>query len=91
MSSVILMRRRSTAPENFNTLAINQLERDRPAVVVVDDDPTNETEASRFSVWGAATLAYVQEHYRYAGTYVRNEVYLRANRSGDRKDSPQRH
>jgi hypothetical protein len=36
----------------------------------------NVVEASRFSVWAATTFAYIQQHYRYAGTFRRNDVYL---------------
>ncbi|MBV9999552.1 MAG: hypothetical protein JO015_10620 [Verrucomicrobia bacterium] len=66
-----------TRPDGFDAFAIGQIEHYRPAVVLVDDVPMNETPSSRFSVWAAPTLAYLRQHYHYAGFYVRNEVYVR--------------
>ncbi|HEY0792201.1 MAG TPA: hypothetical protein VGD78_14145 [Chthoniobacterales bacterium] len=66
-----------TRPSGFDAQTIAQMERYRPAVVLVDDVPMNETPSSRFSGWAAATLAYVRNKYHYVGTYMRNEVYVR--------------
>jgi hypothetical protein len=66
----------ATRPAAFDTEAIAAIEQKKPAVILVNDDPINATESSRFSVWAATTLAYIKSHYRYVGTYVRNDVYV---------------
>jgi hypothetical protein len=66
----------ATRPLDFDAKAIADIERYRPAAILINDDPMNVVEASRFSVWAARTTAYIREHYRYAGTFRRNEVYL---------------
>jgi hypothetical protein len=66
----------ATRPDGFDAHAIGEIERYRPAVVLVDDVPMNETPSSRFSVWAAPTLAYLRQRYHYVGFYVRNEVYV---------------
>jgi hypothetical protein len=66
----------ATRPASFDSEAIAAIEEKKPAVILVNDDPINATESSRFSVWAATTLAYIKSHYRYVGTYVRNDVYV---------------
>jgi hypothetical protein len=66
----------ATRPNGFDAYAIGEIERYRPAVVLVDDVPMNETPSSRFSVWAAPTMAYLRQYYHYVGFYVRNEVYV---------------
>jgi hypothetical protein len=66
----------ATRPATFDTEAIAAIEQKKPAVILVNDDPINATESSRFSVWAATTLTYIKSHYRYVGTYVRNDVYV---------------
>jgi hypothetical protein len=66
----------STRPPTFDTEAIAAIEQKKPAVILINDDPINATESSRFSVWAPTTLAYIKSHYRYVGTYVRNDVYV---------------
>jgi hypothetical protein len=66
----------ATRPASFDRDAIAEIQEKRPAVILIDDEPINATESSRFSVWAAPTLAYIRAHYRYIGTYVRNEVYV---------------
>jgi hypothetical protein len=66
----------ATRPAHFDEQAIADFERYRPAAILINDDPMNVVEASRFSVWAAQTMAYIREHYRYAGTFRRNDVYL---------------
>jgi hypothetical protein len=70
----------ATRPPDFDGKAIADIQRYRPAAILINDDPMNVVEASRFSVWAARTTAYIQEHYRYAGTFRRNEVYLAPGR-----------
>jgi hypothetical protein len=65
-----------TRPPHFDAKAIAEIEKYRPAAICINDDPMNVVNASRFSVWAAPTMAYIRQHYRYAGTFRRNEVYL---------------
>lgn len=66
----------ATRPTTFDTETIAAIEEKKPSVILINDDPINATESSRFSVWAAASLAYIKSHYRYVGTYVRNDVYV---------------
>ena len=66
----------ATRPATFDADAIAAIEQKKPAVILIDDDPINATESSRFSVWAGTTLAYIKSHYRYVGTYARNDVYV---------------
>jgi hypothetical protein len=65
-----------TRPVDFDKQAISDIEKYRPAVILIDDVAMNRTESSRFSVWAAPTLAYIRRHYAYIGTLLRNEVYV---------------
>jgi hypothetical protein len=65
----------ATRPATFDTETISAIQEKKPAVIVINDDPINATESSRFSIWAPTTLAYIKSHYRYVGTYVRNDVY----------------
>jgi hypothetical protein len=67
----------STRPQDFDAQAITDIEKYRPAVILIDDIAMNRTDSSRFSVWAAPTLAYIRRHYAYLGTLLRNEVYVR--------------
>ena len=66
----------ATRSSAFDTEAIAAIQQKKPAIIVVNDDPINATESSRFSVWATTTLDYIKGHYRYIGTYVRNDVYV---------------
>ncbi len=66
----------ATRPADFDERAIADIEKYRPAAILINDDPMNVVEASRFSVWAAKPMAYIREHYRYTGTFRRNDVYL---------------
>ena len=66
----------ATRPATFDAEAIAAIEQKKPAVILINDDPINATESSKFSAWAATTLAYIKSHYRYVGRYVRNDVYV---------------
>jgi hypothetical protein len=66
----------ASRPADFDARAVADIERYRPAAILVNDDPMNVVNASRFSVWAATTMAYIRQHYRYSGTFRRNDVYL---------------
>lgn len=76
----------ATRPDDFDAKAITDIEKYRPAAILVNDDPMNVVEASRFSVWAAPTFAYIQQHYRYAGTFRRNAVYLAPAKIANSRD-----
>ena len=57
--------------------AIARFEKYKPAVIVLSEWDVNGTEASRFSIFAARTKTWVQTHYRYQGTYLEFEVYVR--------------
>jgi Dolichyl-phosphate-mannose-protein mannosyltransferase len=67
----------ATRSVDFDQQMIAGIERYRPAVIAISDEPINEFPDSRFSVWAAPTLAYVREHYQLAGTFVGVDVYVR--------------
>jgi hypothetical protein len=67
----------ATRSADFDQQMIAGIERYQPAVIAISDEAINEFSDSRFSVWALPTLAYVREHYRFAGTFVGVEVYVR--------------
>ena len=62
---------------SFHEETLREFEKYRPAAVVIDNRAVNKTEASRFKNWAAETYRWLQENYRYAGTFRRQEIYLR--------------
>ena len=61
----------------FHGDTLAEISKFRPAAIVVDNRKINQTEESRFSNWAATTYEWIREHYRHAGTFRRQEVYLR--------------
>jgi hypothetical protein len=49
----------------------------KPAAIIIDNRDINHTEESRFSNWAWRTYGWIKKNYAYAGTYRRQEVYLR--------------
>jgi len=62
---------------NFYSETLAEIARFRPAVIVIDNRPINHTEDSRFRNWAASTYEWIRQHYAYAGTFRRQEVYFR--------------
>lgn len=56
---------------------LGEIEKYRPAAILIDNRAVNQTEASRFRNWAASTYQWIQQNYAYAGTFRRQEVYLR--------------
>ncbi len=56
---------------------MREVEKYRPAAIIIDNRPINQTEQSRFRNWAGPTYQWIREHYTYAGTFLRQEVYLR--------------
>ena len=49
----------------------------RPAAILIDNRALNQTEESRFRNWAPDTYEWIRSHYAYAGTFRRQEIYLR--------------
>ncbi|MGA8659390.1 MAG: hypothetical protein WB586_24970 [Chthoniobacterales bacterium] len=67
----------STRPENFDAMAIQEIETYKPAVIAIDDVAMNLTESSRFSVWAAPTMAFIRQKYQALGNFVATDIYAR--------------
>lgn len=78
----------STRPENFDSLAIQEIETYKPAVIAVDDVAMNLTESSRFSVWAAPTLAFIRHKYEPLGNFVATDIYAREPDSSGLPEAP---
>jgi hypothetical protein len=61
----------------FHAETLCEVEKYRPAAIIIDNRAINKAEASRFKNWARETYDWVREHYTYAGTFRRQEVYLR--------------
>jgi hypothetical protein len=61
----------------FHADTLREVEKYRPAAIIIDNRAINKAEASRFRNWAHETYDWVREHYTYAGTFRRQEVYLR--------------
>lgn len=72
----------ATRDKNFDAVTIHKLLYYQPAVVVIDNRAINKNEQSRFKNWAALTYEFIKTHYRLAGTYGLNEVYIR-RKSGE--------
>lgn len=64
---------------SFHEDTLREFQKYRPAAVIIDNRAINKTEDSRFRNWAAETYRWLQDHYRHAGTFRRQEVFLRAN------------
>jgi hypothetical protein len=63
---------------NWDAEAIARFQTYRPAVIVLSDWEVNATLSSRFSVWAQPTKTWIQENYRYQGTFLDGyEIYTR--------------
>jgi hypothetical protein len=49
----------------------------RPAAILIDNRALNQTEESRFCNWAPETYDWIKSNYAYAGTFRRQEIYLR--------------
>jgi hypothetical protein len=61
----------------FHEETMAKIEKFRPAAIVIDNRPVNQTEDSRFQNWASATYEWVRANYTYAGTFRRQELYFR--------------
>jgi hypothetical protein len=54
-----------------------EIEKHRPGAIIIDNRAINQTEDSRFRNWAADTYEWIRKNYAYAGTFRRQEIYLR--------------
>jgi hypothetical protein len=52
-----------TAPDDFDLITQEEIEKYHPAVIVITDWPINGTEHSRFTHWAAGAYEYIRSHY----------------------------
>jgi hypothetical protein len=67
----------ATEPPDFVSRTIADIEKYRPAAILVDDYAINATPSSRFTVWAKPVYDYIRQNYVYSGLLLGNEVYLR--------------
>ncbi len=71
----------ATESENFSINAIGDFEKNKPALVVINNRDINKTEISRFKNWAAPFYQHIANKYVLAGTYFgRIEVFVRPDR-----------
>ncbi|HEY5768391.1 MAG TPA: hypothetical protein VIS71_00980 [Terrimicrobium sp.] len=56
---------------------VAEVEKYRPGAILIDNRALNQTEDSRFHNWAAETYEWIKSNYAYAGTFRRQEIYLR--------------
>jgi hypothetical protein len=61
--------------EQFFNEAVANMQKYRPAVIVIGTGKVNCTEASRFQNWGSKTYAYIKEHYSLIESKDEIEIY----------------
>ena len=72
----------ATESANFSAHAIADFEKNKPALVVINNRDINKTEISRFKIWAAPFYQHVASKYLLAGTYLRTiEVFVRPDRA----------
>ena len=78
----------ATESANFSAHAIADFEKNKPALVVINNRDINKTEISRFKNWAAPFYQHIANHYVLEGTYFgRIEVFVRPDKwmAGDSK------
>ncbi len=56
---------------------LDEVQKYRPAAILIDNRALNQTEESRFRNWAPDTYEWIRSNYGYAGTFRRHEIYLR--------------
>ena len=78
----------ATESANFSAHAIADFEKNKPALVVINNRDINKTEISRFKNWAAPFYQHIANQYVFEGTYFgRIEVFVRPDKwmAGDSK------
>ena len=79
----------ATESANFSAHAIADFEKNKPALVVINNRDINKTEISRFKNWAAPFYQHIANKYVLAGTYFgRIEVFVRPDRSMSTESQP---
>ena len=79
----------ATESENFSKNAIADFEKNKPALVVINNRDINKTEISRFKKWAAPFYQHIANKYVLAGTYFgRIEVFVRPDRWTSTESKP---
>ncbi len=78
-----------TAPRNFSEAAMKDIREFRPAVVVVDDRPINNTEISRFSSWAGPLMNFLKKEYVQVGQFDSISVFARADKAPNKTIPPE--
>jgi hypothetical protein len=79
----------ATESANFSKNAIADFEKNKPALVVINNRDINKTEISRFKNWAAPFYQHIANEYVLAGTYFgRIEVFVRPDRWTSTESQP---
>jgi hypothetical protein len=79
----------ATESANFSAQAIADFEKNKPALVVINNRDINKTEISRFKNWAAPFYQHIANKYVLAGTYFgRIEVFVRPDRWTSTESKP---
>jgi hypothetical protein len=71
----------ATESSNFSKNAIADFEKNKPALVVINNRDINKTEISRFKNWAAPFYQHIANEYVLEGTYFgRIEVFVRPDK-----------
>ncbi len=70
----------ATASKNFPRVTIADIEKRRPAVIVIDQRDINDTEFSRFRNWARPVYDYVRTRYQLVAQFGENEVFVRPDK-----------
>ena len=74
----------ATESSDFAEKTIHELQKNRPAVVVVNNRDINQSEISRFRNWAAPVHDFLHKEYVLSGTFFdKIEVFVRPDRAED--------
>ena len=65
----------ATAKPGWGKLAIQRIEKNKPAIIIVSDWDINGTDASRFRNWANDVYAHIKQHYELIGTFDEKEKF----------------
>jgi hypothetical protein len=79
----------ATESANFSAQAVADFEKNKPALVVINNRDINKTEISRFKNWAAPFYQHIANKYVLGGTYFgRIEVFVRPDRWTSTESQP---
>jgi hypothetical protein len=71
----------ATAQKDFHAVTMREIAEFRPAIVVIDDRPINNTEMSKFSRWAAPTMKFLRDEYVQIGQFNSIAVFARPDKA----------